>query len=70
MFPIDVLKRHQLVKSISMTFVLVRVGKERVWGEEDKARTFYEEEKALEIKNNHTLNVVSSVKVQNHCLEA
>lgn len=42
---------------------LIKGGGEQAWDEEDKARKFREEEKALEIKNNHTLNVVFSMMV-------
>ena len=61
-FPADVLKRHQLVKSISMKQSLIYGGEEQAWDKEDKARKF-REEKALEIKNHHTLNVVFSMMV-------
>ena len=45
------LKRHRLVRSISMKQFLIQGGEEEAWGEEDKARTLCEEETALEIKN-------------------
>ena len=45
------LKRHKLVKSISMKSFLVKGGGEEAWAREDEAGTLREEEKALELKN-------------------
>ena len=44
------LKRHRLVKQISMKSFLVQGGEEEAWSKEDEAVTLREEEKALEIK--------------------
>ena len=45
------LKRHRLVKQISIESFLVQGGEEEACGKEDEAGILWEEEKALEIKN-------------------
>ena len=45
------LKRHRLVKQITLKSFLVQGGEEEAWGKEDEAGTLREEEKALELKN-------------------
>ena len=45
------LKRHRLVKSISMKSFLAQGGEEEAWAKEDNTGSLREEEKALELKN-------------------